>query len=914
MSERTLFERADDVFAAALERPTAERPAFVRAACGVDEALRGEVDRLLAADAAAGAFLMRPLAVSTDIGDDTTGGPSPPARLGPYRLLREIGSGGMGTVYLARRDDDAYERDVAVKIMRAGIGSGEAVHRFLDERRILARLEHPGIARLYDGGTTEDGRPFLVMELIDGLPIDEYCDAHRLDLEARLQLFRRVCAAVQHAHQNLLVHRDLKAANILVTGDGEPKLLDFGIAKRLAPGADAGLTRTGSRVMTPSCASPEQVRGEPITTASDVYSLGVLLYELLVGRGPYRVSRTLAHEIESAICDQEPEPPSQAVSRRGPGEPTADAVAQARGLRPAALRRRLQGDLDTIVLTALRKEPVRRYGSVAELAADVASHLQHLPVSARADSLLYRSRKLLRRYRAVATAGALALLVAIAFLIGLVQQQRRLAQERDKARYALTFLVDTFRHADPYHARGGRVTAEEILAQGARRVSRELAGQPDVQAAVMDAIGEVRLGLGQADAAAPLLARALDLRRRSATTAPLDLAESLEHLAEARREQSRLPAAETLLREAVTLRRRERSPPLPLAAALTQLATTIRMRRPTPEVGALLHEALGLARSADGEIGPTVAAIHFELGLLAHDEGDYERAERLFREGLAIQRKALGADDPQALSDQGRLAEILLDAGKPRQAETLLLENLAQQRQALGASHPHLFAVLSNLGLARHSQGDYAGAVAFYTEALALPRSSTGELDLDRALVMGNLATTMQAQERLEESAAMFHQALDLRRRILGDRHPLVGQIQLHLARAERLRGRLPEGLALARQALAIVEGAEGPNHPHVGFVVREIGRNLMEQGDPAAAEPHLRRAVELRKSLAADSPEMASAQISLALCLFALHRDAEAEPLLRRGRTVLVDGFGADDPRVQDADEQLAKVLRNRS
>ena len=913
MTDPARFAQVDTLFAAALERPIADRESFLDAACAADPELRREVEGLLAADARAGSFLVPPSLVPHDVAANVPPVTDPPLRLGPYRLLRELGSGGMGTVYLARRDDAEYERDVAVKILRAGIGADEAVRRFLAERQILARLEHPGIARLYDGGSTEDGSPFLVMELISGLPLDAYCDHHRLGIDARLDLFRRVCTAVQYAHQNLLVHRDLKPTNILVTADGEPKLLDFGIAKQLAPGVAPDLTRTGSRVMTPSCASPEQIRGEPITTASDVYSLGVLLYELLAGRSPYRVAGDLPHEIEHAICDQEPEPPSLALFRRDPDGPSPEAIARARDTRPAALRRRLRGDLDTIVHTALRKEPARRYGSAADLAADVDRHLHHRPVAARPDSLLYRTRKLLRRRRAGVATAAVVAMAAAGFVLGLVDQGRRLARERDKARYALSFLVDTFREADPYHARGERLTAEEVLAHGAARVSKDLAGRPAVQAAVMDAIGQVRLGLGRADGAEPLLARALELRRRSPDTAPLDLAASLEHLAEARYEQSKFAAAETLLREAVALRRRESSPPVALAAALNQLGVTISAREPSDEVAALHGEALDLARGAEGAKGPTVAATLFQMAFHARDKGDYERAERVYRQGLAIQREILAPHDPEALRDKAKLGVLLLDSGKPREAEALLQENLALQRRVLGSRHPHLLSVLSNIGLARQIQGNYTGAEAAYREALALPRSSSGDLDLTRALVLGNLASTLQEQNLIDQSVPLFTEALELRRRILGDRHPLVAQILLHLARAARMRGRYAEGFALARQSLTIVEAAEGRDHPHVAAIVRELGRNLMAQRKAAEAEPYLRRALDLRRSLPRDHPDVASAQISLALCLFRLRRDAEGESLLRQGRASLVAKFGADDLRVKEADAQLADVLKNR-
>jgi serine/threonine-protein kinase len=920
MSDPARYRRIDQLFAAALERPPAERTAFLNAACAGDAALRSEVERLLAADADVADFLEQPAGLERDPGDRLW---QPeillPFRLGPYLLLQEIGGGGMGTVYRARRDDEHYASDVAVKILRSGLRDPEAVHRFFAERQILARLEHPGIARLYDGGSTADGRPFLVMELVDGLPVDEYCDRRELSLDARLDLFRRVCAAVQHAHQNLLVHRDLKPANILVTtAGGEPKLLDFGIAKQLAPDgsgrAGSDLTRTGLRLMTPSHASPEQVRGEPVTTATDVYALGVVLYKLLAGRDPYGVAGGLPHEIERAICELEPERPSQALLRRGPGEPAPEAIARARGTRLAVLRRRLRGDLDTIVLTALRKEPARRYASAAELSADIANHGRHLPVAARPDTLLYRTRKLLRRRRGAVAAAALALLVASAFVLSLAAQGRRLAQERDKARHSLSFLVDTFRTADPYQARGEQLTAGEILEAGVSRISRELAGEPDVEAALLDAIGQVRLGLGRADKAAPLLARAVELRRRSPATAPLDLAASQEHLASALYQRSELASAEALQREAVALRRRAGSPPAELAAALNQLGITIATRDPARlrEVAALHREALGLARRAEGADGPTVAATILLQGRLAADQGDAAEAERLYRQGLALQRKSHDAADPEVLHERSAFANILLDAGKPREAEALLVESLETQRRILGKDHPNLLYTLNTLGRTRHLLGDYAGAETAYREALALPRISSSDADLFRALLQTNLATTLQAEDRIGESVPLLTAALELRRRSLGDRHPLVGQILLHLARAERLSGHRTAGLDLARQALAIVEQSEGAEHPHVAFPLREIGNNLMEQGDAAAAEPYLRRALDVRrKALPARHPDVAQAQLSLAPCLVALGRKAEAEALMTQARGVLAGELGAGDPRVKEIDAQLAALRR---
>ncbi|HEV7787052.1 MAG TPA: serine/threonine-protein kinase, partial [Thermoanaerobaculia bacterium] len=602
------WNEVDRVFAAVLERPPVERPEVLDAACSGDPELQREVEQLLAADERIGSFLELP--AGELLGLVPPGGDG--GRVGPYRLLRRLGSGGMGTVYLARRDDEQYERLVAVKVLRWGLDTPEARLQFLAERQILARLEHPNIARLYDGGTTAEGQPYLVMELVDGLPVDRFCDLQRLTAERRLQLFRRICAAVQYAHQNLLVHRDLKPANILVTAEGEPKLLDFGIAKRLEKeNRDDG---DCLRVMTLLYASPEQVQGSAITTASDVYSLGVLLYELLTGRLPYRLESGLGRtdrEIAAAIAGQEPEPPSRALSHPWPGplaETMPEAIAAARGTNPRALARRLRGDLDQIVLRALHKDPQSRYASAALLAEDLESHLAHRPVAARPNTPPYLAGKLVRRNRMAAAAAALVVLLGVGLLVSFAVQQRRVARERDKARYTLSFLVDTFKQADPY-ARGARLTKEEILDEGAGRVARELNGQPDIQAELMDSIGEVALGLGRYDQAQPLLERALALRRRTFGPESLPVAVSLEHLGLLKQQRSERAAAEALLRQALALDRRllgDRD--LAVAKVLNELGDVVAGQVRYAGAEKLHQEALAIARAKEGPVGPTVAA------------------------------------------------------------------------------------------------------------------------------------------------------------------------------------------------------------------------------------------------------------------------------------------------------------------
>jgi serine/threonine protein kinase len=437
----------DKLFHAALEVTPNERKTFLASECGSDASLRAEIEKLIDGSEQAGSFMETPPVL-----DETTIALSEPEitalagiRIGAYRVIREIGRGGMGTVYLAARADEEFRKHVAIKVVTAGFDHETIIQRFRSERQILAGLDHPNIARLLDGGTTESGAPFFVMEYIEGQTIREYCDAHRLTTIGRLKLFRAVCSAVHFAHQNLIVHRDIKPANILITTEGTPKLLDFGVAKLLSPNAQGGeINETTSRVMTPEYASPEQARGETITTASDVYSLGVLLYELLTGHRPYRVSSRSMIEIIEAICEQEPAKPSTAIlptvtSPGVGGNPevtvTPEEVSKARDSEPNRLRRELEGDLDNIVLKAMRKEPHRRYASVEQFSEDIQRYFEHLPVIARKDTLSYRASKFMARNKAGVVAGVF---VIVALLVGAVTtlwQAHVARQARDKAEH-----------------------------------------------------------------------------------------------------------------------------------------------------------------------------------------------------------------------------------------------------------------------------------------------------------------------------------------------------------------------------------------------------------------------------------------------------------------------------------------------
>jgi|SRR5947209_5628968 len=520
------WEKIEDVFVSALEHSPDTRETYLNRVCGDDSSLRVEVESLLASHEQARDFIEAPAVafvsdLITEHSDDDISQAINGQRIGSYQLIREIGRGGMGTVYLARRADEQYEKFVATKVVRRGMDTEEIVRRFRNERQILAHLEHPNIARLLDGGTTDDGRPYLVMEYVEGTPVNEYCDTHRLTTNERLRIFRTICQAVQHAHQHLVVHRDLKPSNILITKDGTPKLLDFGIAKVLNPELSAlsmEQTLTELRVLTPDYASPEQVRGEKLTTTSDVYSLGIVLYELLTGHRPYRSLSTPPHELARVICEQEPAKPSTAITRvevithgdtKASITITPESVSRTRATQPDKLRRQLSGDLDNIILMALRKEPARRYTSVGQMASDIQRYLENLPVGARKNSFKYRAKKFVRRnWVGVAAAGVIVLSLMGGMVATLWQAREARAQasaaqtEKAKAESINAFLAKMLKYSNPLVAvpgtNGSATTMQDVLDEAAKRLETgEFANQPEVRAELEKIIADSYYGQGK---------------------------------------------------------------------------------------------------------------------------------------------------------------------------------------------------------------------------------------------------------------------------------------------------------------------------------------------------------------------------------------------------------------------------------
>ena len=858
----------------------------------------------------------------------TLAAPAPAARrFGPYRLLREIGRGGMGTVYLAERADDQYHKQVAVKLLQAGVERDEIVRRFRRERQILASLDHAHIARLLDGGTSEDGAPYIVMEHIEGRRIDEYCDGNRLTVSQRLRLFLSVCAAVQFAHRNLVVHRDLKPGNILVTAGGEPKLLDFGIATLLETEPSAAAPTGTGLAMTPEYASPEQARGEPITTASDVYSLGVVLYELLTGQRPYSFKTRAPLEVLRAVVEQEPPRPSTAVERMrlrsavseddaGPGSLDADAVGRAREGTPGRLQRRLRGDLDDIVMKALRKEPQRRYASVEAFGEDIRRHLDGLPVAARKGTLGYRAAKFVRRHRVSVAAGAvvLALLVGFAATMAvqsarLARERDRVARERDKAQKVSAFLIDLFKVVDPYQGRA-TVTARDVLDRGAERIDKELADQPEVRSALLDAMGTVYSNLGQHAKARALLNEALDIRRQGTPVDAGAVADTLHNLGDLLAVAGDYPAAEAALREAVARRRQVAGPDAPdVARSLNILGDVLEKKGDYPGAEAVLRDALRLRDRLGGRDHLEVAQSLNQLGLVLMARGDRAGAEDQHRQALAMRRRLLPAGHPTIAQSLNNLALVVQDRGGYDEAEALHRESLAIRRQAFGPVHPRVAMTLSNLGAVLQDKGDYARAEALEREALDVRRKVFGEEHPDVAMSLYRLGGLLHEKGDLPGALGLLNDAAAQQRKLLGPAHPRLAYTLLELAEVREDQGDPAEAEPLFRTAADVFQGV-GSQHPSLGIARRGLARVLAKRGQAAEAEALARQALAIfTTAYPPGHREIADALSVLGACLAAQHRYAEAEPLLRRGHAGLAARLGESHRRTRQARQRLTAL-----
>jgi serine/threonine protein kinase/Tfp pilus assembly protein PilF len=884
MIHRSRWHRIKSLFEELVDTAEGEREAHLASACGDDAELRSSVEALLASDRGPEDPLQDAIgdaaeSLLEDHRDRLIG-----TRIGPYRVVSVLGQGGMSTVYRGERDDAQYQQTVAIKVLEHAALHPRLRSRLHSERHILATLDHPSIARLIESGDLPDGTPYLVMEYVDGESIEAYCDSHALFVRERLELFIQVAVAVQYAHRNLVVHRDIKSSNIIITDEGAPKLLDFGIAKLLAPESlshTLAVTRLQERMLTPENAAPEQVLGRPITTATDIYALGVLLYQLLTGRSPYRLLSYSQLQLERAICMDDPVRPSQMVISKLNGEDAGDRsrIAERRGLSPQRLRATLSGDLDAIVAMAMRKEPDRRYPSVEALADDVNRHLTGRPVHARQGDWRYNAAKFMRRHL-LAVAAVAATFVGLALFAGMtLWQNHRIAlardaaaRERDRAQQVSAFLVDVFSQADPFNAQGREPSAKDLLDRGAAQISGNMALQPEVRAELLESIGLAYRHQGLSERAIPLFEQAVAIRRQEN---PLDngrIAAALANLARALTDAGHVISAEAYLGQAVSLSERTAAPQsTETADILVQFGFFALDAKSDPTRAArLFGKALDIYRASGSGQNLQVAATLNGLASAAIWNADYALAEQYQREALGIFQATAGRNYPDTAVALANLGYILIQREKYGEAEQVLTEVLQIERSVFGADNQRVATIEADFGILYDRQGATARAIEATKSALKI----TG----DR----------------------------------LGPNHYLTGYYLDALANLYLKSGDLATAESDARQALAVYAQALPARHLYVAATRQVLGEILLRRGSPAAAESELRTALDINIALAgADSWRAARSEASLGWTLIASGRAAEGEPMLVAARAKLLSTVGAKDPATQQATARLIEYLR---
>jgi serine/threonine protein kinase/Flp pilus assembly protein TadD len=876
----------DDLFDGALDQPEADRAAWLRSHCS-DDQVRAEVEALLHAYDGSGGVLD---GSALDVARPLLNASPTDTQIGPYRIRRELGRGGMGVVYLAERADGQYRRQVAIKLLRSSPYADELERRFIAERQILASLNHPNIAQLIDGGITEGRLPFLIMEYVDGVPITTYCDRQRLGIDERLQLFRDVCSAVHHAHQNLVIHRDIKPSNILVTQDRRVKLLDFGIAKLLNPTlgpADQAHTRADWRVMTPEYASPEQVRGESLTTASDVYALGVLLYELLCGRPPHRLTSGSPQELTDVIVHRDPLLPSVSVSNPqvarsddSASPATPEAVAAERGASVERLQRRLEGDLDAIMMMALRKESARRYGSVDLLWEDIQRHLDGLPVLAHRPTRWYRVRKFIGRHRVETIAAAVVAISLIGGATVALRQASVASRERDRAEQALgqsrevtEFLVRLFRTPAAAGTSRDQLMAKDLIAAGAASID-ELTAQPLVQAQMLEALGRVQGQLGQFEEAERMLRRALELRRANQGAGHVDVAKTLTYLSGLIRQRGKGDEAKQLIRDALGIQQAALGARHPDVAVT--LSTLSELESDAAVSESLLRTVLDIQRAAFGMQHAAVATTLANLASERQRRGAFEEGESLLRQSVAIREQVFGPDHPMTATSMNLLANYLQDyRNQPVAAESLYRRSLVILRKQPPRWLPNVSAVLNGLLGVAAKRGDYAQAESLAREALDVQRRVHGPDHPVVADGLGLLAEQLSSQRRYADADTVLREAKGILERTVGPNHQRVARALLALARVRMAEGRLKDAEADLRRSLTIIERAQSPDDRWAGAVAALLGDVAARGGRKVEADEWFERSSSILRT----APRNRTPDMRAAYTILADHHKAAGRP-----------------------------------
>src|SRR6266404_622677 len=859
--DESKWRRMQELFHEATELAGTEHRAFLKAACGDDEQLINEVLALLEQDARGGSLLDRDLAeVAHESVEESHPASLPLKEFGPYRIQKVLGEGGMGVVYLAERED--LGSLVAIKILRDAWLSPARRQRFASEQRTLAQLNHPFIARLYDADTTSDGTPFFVMEYVEGVSLVEYCGAHRSSLRERLELFRAVCEAVVYAHQRAVIHRDLKPSNILVKDSGTVRLLDFGIAKHLETlGESVDQTMTGLRLMTPAYASPEQIRGEQVGIQTDVYSLGVILYELLAGKLPFDLSDRTPARAEKVLTQQEAAKPSIAAQKM--------AVSGNTAIHVPAVGKSEWAELDVLCLTALHKDTQRRYASAEALLRDVDHFLKQKPLDARADTASYRIRKFAARNRR-SVAAAVAMFVLIAGLVTFFTVRLAIARNAAVAEAARTqrvqrFMVNLFQGGDEAAGPSDDLRVITLLDRGVQE-AQSLSAEPEMQAELYQTLGVIYQKLGKFDRADSLLATALEQRKKLYGPEHRFVAESLTASALLRANQAKYEEAEKFAREGLAMSKRH------LAAS---------------------H--------------PAVARATFALGKVLEDRGKYDQSFPVLEEAVRLQSRPGGvtADLVASLSE---LANSHFYAGHYDTSESLNQRVLTIDRQLYGERHPLVADTLINLGAIQFQKGNYSESEKFNRQALDIVQSWYGKLHPETADATTILGQSLTYQKRFDEAADLLQQSLAILEHVYGPVHPRVAFALNELGNVAIRQKKLDEAEADFSRVVDIYHSVYGEKHYQIGLAESNLGGVYVERKEYARAELLFRGTLQIySETLPGDHQNVGICRVRLGDALAAERRFKEAETESLGGYQILFSKSSGPQKWIQMARQDLA-------
>ncbi|MCC5942520.1 MAG: tetratricopeptide repeat protein [Balneolaceae bacterium] len=907
MNTYKYWEEIEKVIDEALLLEEEFRESFIKKKCGqnpdlLTEALeyfsfikKAEDHNFLQSDSLNTSNLFHDLDFSslTDIKNNVIG-----RAIGPYQITKLIGEGGMGSVYLGERNDGEFQQHVAIKFLRGGFFSSYMRKRFKNEKNILSRLNHPNITRLLDGGITDDGTPFLIMEYVNGEPIDEYCFKNKLRIDDRLHLFLQIAGAIQYAHSKLIIHRDLKPENIFVTKEGRIKVMDFGIAKFLSPDSEDSSpiqTREGQYVASFNFAAPEQLFSNESTTTTDVYGLGALLYLLLTGQYPLRLNGYSLSEIESVILHTEP---------KKPGKITDSTIGD------------IPADLEAIIMKALRKEPDQRYSSVEMMADDIKRYQNELPVDARHATFGYRSGKFIRRHRSKIAAAVLLIAGLSGIIIYYTTQitaERNAAQhEAERAGAINQFLIDVFETADPEVNRGEQITANEMLNRGVE-MAAGLTSQPELQIDMLTVAGEIYLSLGDYDSAFDVTEKALTQAQKLYGEEHVVVAGILNSMGTVLRNNGDYTAAKQYILEALEQRRSLLGNEHPeTAASLNNLGVTLRLLGEYEQAQSLYEDALEIRRSVLGNQHPDVAKSLNSLGALFSILGKYEQAHKAHEEALEIRRSALGNLHSDVALSLGNLGIVFSNLGDNEQALVMFEEALVIQQSILGNLHPRVAESLNNLGVFLVSLEEYEQAIEAHKEALEIRREVFGNRHPNIASSLNNLGAALRFAGHLPEARSTLEKAVELQRELLGEEHPSFAISLTSLAFTLRQKGDYEKAHIMFEEALIIQLSALGNLHPRVATLLILFGATLRELGEYEQAFSMYEEALHIRRTLLGDQhPSVAVVLNSLGILLIRLEEYEQAIEAHKEALEIRREVFGDRHPSFALSLNNLGAALR---